>query len=50
MTADFFVAGRAILAVKVLDKNGDVTGEYKWQTVREVDSDESGNPMEICLE
>ncbi len=37
-------------AVRSMDKNENIGVKYVWETVREIDTDAKGNPMEICLE
>lgn len=37
-------------AVRALDKEGNPIVKYSWETVREINTDDKGNPMEICTE
>lgn len=37
-------------AVRVLDKNENPVIKYTWETVREINTDAKGIPMEICTE
>lgn len=37
-------------AARTMDKNENLGVKYSWETVREIDTDSKGNPMEICLE